>query len=56
VGDLGGGIAGPALGLTGRSVHLAGDAIIVAADIGVAADPAPSRPRPGAGERAGSPG
>lgn len=56
VGDLGAGIAGPALGLTGRSVHLAGDAIIVAADIGVAADPAPSRPRPGAGERAGSPG
>ena len=34
VGELGNGVAGHALGLNGRSVHLAGDAIIVAASIG----------------------
>jgi GTP cyclohydrolase II len=34
VGELGNGFAGHALGLNGRSVHLAGDAIIVAASIG----------------------
>jgi riboflavin-specific deaminase-like protein len=33
VGELGSGVAGHALGLNGRSVHLAGDAIIVAASV-----------------------
>ena len=37
IGELGNGVAGHALGLNGRSVHLAGDAIIVAASIGASA-------------------
>jgi GTP cyclohydrolase II len=37
VGELGNGLAGPALGLNGRSVHLVGDAIIVAASVGAPA-------------------
>jgi riboflavin biosynthesis pyrimidine reductase len=38
VGELGNGVAGHALGLNGRSVHLAGDAIIVAASLGASAE------------------
>jgi 3,4-dihydroxy 2-butanone 4-phosphate synthase/GTP cyclohydrolase II len=37
VGQLGNGVTGHALGLNGRSVHLVGDAIIVAASIGASA-------------------
>ena len=37
VGELGNGVAGRELGLNGRSVHLVGDAIIVAASVGAPA-------------------
>jgi hypothetical protein len=37
VGELRNGVASPALGLNGKSVHLVGDAIIVAASVGALA-------------------